>query len=214
MHVRHRHATARGAVLLALPLVLAALSGCVDQSPQTVTTSPGRPSVASSAPASAPASSAAAHVTVPDLRGVNAAMARDQLARRGLKKVSFASVEPGVRFVIQSADWHVTKQSTAAGATVAAGSGITLDVRKGIGTAGSGPPPGKATMPAVVGEDGSAALGALKAVGCWKAVLGSADPGHQMVINPSGWKVTEQLVPAGRRFDPDSVVVLAVRKSG
>jgi hypothetical protein len=54
----------------------------------------------------------------------------------------------------------------------------------------------------------------MKKAGCWKAVLGSVDPAHQMVINPSDWRVTKQLVPPGRKFDPNSVVVLAVRKPG
>lgn len=149
---------------------------------------------------------------MPDVRGVNAAMARDALARRGLSPVRFASVEPGVRFVVQSADWHVVRQSVATGAKPAVGTRVELAVRKGVGDAGDGPPPGSATMPRVVGKDGDAALSAMRDVGCWKAVLAAAGTDHKMVLNPSGWTVTRQLVRAGTKFDPDSFVVLAVKK--
>jgi len=148
---------------------------------------------------------------MPDLRGVNAAMARDALARRGLS-VKFASAEPGVSLVVQSADWHVVRQSVATGAKPAAGTRVDLAVRKGVGDAGAGPPSGPATMPRVVGKNGDDALSAMRNIGCWKAVLAAADSSHQMVLNPSNWTVTRQLVRAGTKFDPDAVVVLAVTK--
>lgn len=188
-------------------LSLACVSACVAQGHDDATAAPPKRSAAGSA------ASTAARTVMPDLRGVNAAMARDALARRGISSVKFASAEPGVRFVVQSADWHVVRQPVAAGTKVLAGTRVDLAVRKGVGDAGAGPPSGSATMPDVVGKNGDAALSAMKDAGCWKAVLAAADTAHQMVLNPSDWTVTRQLVRPGTRFDPDSVVVLAVKKT-
>lgn len=188
-----------------MTLSLACVSACVAGGGKDAPAPSGRSTSTS-------ATSAPAHAAMPDLRGVNAAMARDALARRGLSSVRFASAEPGVRFVVQSADWHVVRQSVAAGAKPAAGTRVDLAVRKGVGDAGAGPPSGSATMPRVVGKDGDTALSAMRDAGCWKAVLAAAGTGHRMVLNPADWTVTRQLVRPGTKFAPDSVVVLAVKK--
>lgn len=193
----------RLAVVLALVASLV-LSGCVaGGTDASASPAPPRPR---------PAVTSASHAVMPDLQGVNAAMARDALARRGLSSVRFTSAEPGVRFVVQSADWHVVRQSAAAGTTVATATRIELTVRKGVGNGGAGPPSGSATMPDVVGKNGDAALSAMRKAGCWKAVLAASTTAHQIVLAPENWQVTRQLVRPGVKFDPDSVVVLAVKK--
>ena len=116
-------------------LSLVCVSACVAESrdgaatmpPGAATTPPDAPAAPpkADAPAAPPERSAAtsaastpARTVMPDLRGVNAAMARDALARRGLSSVKFASAERDVRFVVQSADWHVVRQPVAAGAMI------------------------------------------------------------------------------------------------
>lgn len=57
-------------------------------------------------------------VTMPDVVGLNAAVAEDRLNKAGLKNLKFASGDERYRFVLVVKNWTVTKQSTPAGARI------------------------------------------------------------------------------------------------
>jgi hypothetical protein len=57
-------------------------------------------------------------VTMPDVVGLNAAVAQDQLNELGLTNLRFASGDKRYRVVLVVRNWSVTKQSTPAGTQV------------------------------------------------------------------------------------------------
>jgi len=75
-----------------------------------------------SAPQPVPTNSA----VVPDLVGLNAAVAGDQLKHLGFKNVEYASGDKRYKIVIVPQNWSVTKQSAAAGTRLAKDSLIVL----------------------------------------------------------------------------------------
>ncbi|MGH3427614.1 MAG: PASTA domain-containing protein [Terriglobales bacterium] len=68
---------------------------------------------------------AAARLTVPNVVGKNAAVARDELKRSGFTKVKFAPADSH-RIVILPQNWTVKTQSAAAGSTAAGDTVIVL----------------------------------------------------------------------------------------
>jgi hypothetical protein len=56
--------------------------------------------------------------TMPDVVGMNAALAEDRLDKLGLKNLKFASGDKRYQFVLVVQNWTVTKQSTPAGTKV------------------------------------------------------------------------------------------------
>jgi hypothetical protein len=63
---------------------------------------------------------------IPDLVGLNAAVAGDQLKHLGFKHVEYASGDKRYRMVIVPQNWSVTKQSAAAGTHLAKDTLIVL----------------------------------------------------------------------------------------
>lgn len=83
---------------------------------------PTGPAGSASAAQPAPTNSA----VVPDLVGLNAAVAGDQLKHLGFKHVEYASGDKRYRMVIVPQNWSVTKQSAAAGTRLAKDTLIVL----------------------------------------------------------------------------------------
>ncbi|RKR92677.1 PASTA domain-containing protein [Micromonospora pisi] len=100
--------------------------------PQVVPTVEPVTSPTVAAPSSAaPAKTAAPKtLTVPTLVGKNAAVADDELRKLGFTNISFGSQDKNDTVVILLTNWTVTKQSTKAGAKVAADTLIVLTCTK------------------------------------------------------------------------------------
>lgn len=127
----------RGALPIAT-VVAAILTGCggSPSSPQTVTvtqpaaaTSPAVAPVPTVETAAAPPS-AALSITLPDVTGVNADLAQEQLEKLGLTNVEFASANPKYSVVVLARNWTVTGMEPAAGTAVSAGDTVILKVYK------------------------------------------------------------------------------------
>lgn len=69
--------------------------------------------------------------TMPNLIGVNAAVADDQLRRSGLTRVVYASEDTNDTLVVMLPNWTITAQSTVAGRRIATDTLIVLTCTKG-----------------------------------------------------------------------------------
>lgn len=78
----------------------------------------------------APTESTPVVLTVPDVRGDNAAVAADELSAAGYKNVDFGSVDPFHKIVILPQDWEVESQSATPGTHLDADRLIVLSVTK------------------------------------------------------------------------------------
>jgi beta-lactam-binding protein with PASTA domain len=160
----------------------------------------------------APPATTAAGVSMPNLVGVNAKAAQDQLGTLGISShnVTFGSADPHASVVILAANWTVTAQSVPAGTTVSASTKVVLTVVK---TADLGTPTVVA-MPDLVGLNGQVAVDKLTALGFSRLHIGfgSADPNASVVILPVNWKVVAQSVPAGAQVDVTSSITLTAVK--
>jgi hypothetical protein len=78
---------------------------------------PGKPTQPAAVPKTA-TTTAGQIVTMPDIVGVNAAVAEDQLHRLGLRNLEFTSGDKRYLLVLVLRNWTVTKQSVAAGTRV------------------------------------------------------------------------------------------------
>jgi beta-lactam-binding protein with PASTA domain len=67
---------------------------------------------------------------MPNLVGVNAAVAEDKLRKLGFTKIDFGSLDPDDTLVIIRANWTVKKQSEKAGTMVSVDTLIVLSVSK------------------------------------------------------------------------------------
>ena len=124
-----------------LPISVAAaalVAGCGGSptASHTVTVTPpaaATPSAVVQAPAFetiATAPAPAPDITLPDITGVNADLAQEQLEKLGLKNVEFASANPKYSVVVLARNWTVTGMEPAAGNTVKAGDTVILKVYK------------------------------------------------------------------------------------
>jgi beta-lactam-binding protein with PASTA domain len=68
-------------------------------------------------------------VTLPDLVGLNAQVAEEQLKRIGLRDV-MSSANPEYKMVLVAKNWQVVSQEPAAGCAVSQGAEVDLDVTK------------------------------------------------------------------------------------
>ena len=154
----------------------------------------------------------AAGVSMPNLVGVNAKAAQDQLGTLGISShnVTFGSADPHASVVILAQNWTVTAQSVPAGTPVSASTKVVLTVVK---TADLGTPTVVA-MPDLVGLNGQVAVDKLTALGFSRLHIGfgSADPNASVVILPANWKVVAQSVPAGAQVDISSNITLTAVK--
>ncbi|WP_280466762.1 hypothetical protein [Nocardia cyriacigeorgica] len=115
---------------------VAALSG--DKADKVSTTTAPLPTPPSAAQPAGPTqtvqqSSAAQPVpnlTVPELAGVNAAIAGDKLEDLGFTNIQYASATPGVDLVIMRANWTVVSIEPGVGSVIPADSMIIVTVTK------------------------------------------------------------------------------------
>ncbi|WP_131809192.1 PASTA domain-containing protein [Mycolicibacterium setense] len=126
----------RGGLLIAA-VVSVVFSGCSGSpgAPETVTvTQPvaSIPTAVTETPAfeTKTAAPAALYITLPDVTGINADLAQDQLEKLGLQNVEFASANSKYGVVVLARNWTVTGMEPAAGAAVKSGDRIILKVYK------------------------------------------------------------------------------------
>jgi beta-lactam-binding protein with PASTA domain len=104
------------------------LSGCGGGT----TTAPSTVTVTSQPPVAAPTSTAppVTSVTLPDVTGMNAELAREQLENLGLTEVEFASANPEYSVVVLARNWTVTGIEPVPGTTVKSDGTVILKVFK------------------------------------------------------------------------------------
>jgi beta-lactam-binding protein with PASTA domain len=165
-----------------------------------------------SSESSAPPPTTSAALSMPNLVGVNAKAAQDQLGTLGISShnVSFGSADPRASVVILAENWTVTAQSVPAGAALSASTKVVLTVVK---TADLDTPTVVA-MPDLVGLNGQVAVDKLTALGFsrFHISFGSADPNAKVVILPANWKVVAQSVPPNAQVDISSNITLTAIK--
>ncbi len=102
----------------------------------TVTSTTAAPAYTAAAPPLTPlpvqtsTAAAPAGITIPDVTGQNAEIARTQLEGLGLTNVELASTNPKYSMVIMARNWTVVGIEPAPGTTVAAGSPVIVKVYK------------------------------------------------------------------------------------
>lgn len=125
------------AALVPLAVVLALFAlGCgmrptqpAQPAPTLATTEATTPTVAATTAAAAPTSPAPTLVTMPNVVGVNAAVAEDQLKRLGFTNIQFGTVD-GHSFVALPQNWTVKTQSAKAGTQVMSDTVVVLGCAK------------------------------------------------------------------------------------
>ena len=111
-------------LVAASALTVVACGSPSQQAPATVTvTSPSHSAVTSTA-------KPVTDVTLPDVTGKNAEIARTQLADLGLTKVELASANPKYSNVLLAKNWTVVGMEPAAGAVVKSDDVVVLKVYK------------------------------------------------------------------------------------
>jgi hypothetical protein len=105
--------------VVALGLVIA-LAGC-----SSPTGPPQSPGASATVPAKSPSPAASPLIVVPDVVGLNAAVALDRLRRLGFRNVDLGTVD-GHEFVILPQNWTVRTQSARPGDQVTADAKIVL----------------------------------------------------------------------------------------
>lgn len=119
----------RGVVPILAAVVVLSLSACGGgggaSAPSTVT-------VTKSTVAEAPTSTVppVTDVTIPDVTGQNAELAKDQLENLGLTKVEYASANPKYSVVLLARNWTVTAVEPAPGTVVKSDDAVILKVYK------------------------------------------------------------------------------------
>lgn len=83
-----------------------------------------------SLPAVTATTAASADITIPDVTGQKAEIARAQLEGLGLTNVELASANPKYSMVLLAKNWTVVSIEPAPGATVASGSPVIVKVYK------------------------------------------------------------------------------------
>ncbi|TDC29490.1 PASTA domain-containing protein, partial [Micromonospora sp. 15K316] len=82
------------------------------------------------APATPAAPPAPAKITMPNLKGLNAAVADDKLRKLGFTNIQYGSADENDTLVLMLANWTVTKQSAKAGTKLAADDLIVVTCTK------------------------------------------------------------------------------------
>lgn len=122
-------------VVAALGVALAGITGCGSEpaaplAPVTVTVTASPMPEPTLAPAPTPTAAPVTQVVIPDVEGMNGALALEQLERAGLTNVQPASQDEEDKVVLYAANWTVTSVEPGPGTEVASDSTVIVTMTK------------------------------------------------------------------------------------